>query len=61
MHTPSQEDILLDKWRESTACEKSEIIAPFLSEYGEQANWEDWLPFLHRRQVKGFEWTNSVD
>ena len=49
MDTPSQDDALLDKWRESTAREKSEAIAAFLNEYGEHANWEDWRTFLHRR------------
>ena len=61
MHTPLQDETLLDKWRESTAREKSEAIAAFLNEYGEQASWEDWLTFLHKCKAKGFEWTNSVD
>jgi hypothetical protein len=61
MHTQSQDDAHLDKWRESTAREKAEVIAAFLNEYGEHANWEDWRTFLHKRQAKGFEWTNSAN
>ena len=56
MHTPPQDDALLKKCRK-----RSEVIAAFLYEYGEQATWEDWRTFLHERQAKGFEWTNSLD
>ena len=61
MHTPSQDDSFLEKWRDSTAREKAEVIAAFLNECGEHAHWEDWRAFLQNRQVKGFEWTNCVD
>jgi hypothetical protein len=40
---------------------KGRIIAAFLNECGENAKWEDWCNFLHKHQVKGFEWTESVE
>jgi len=61
MHTSSQDDTLLKKWRERTVREKTKVIAAFLNEYGEHANWEEWLAFLRKHQANGFEWTNSVD
>jgi hypothetical protein len=62
MQPPSQDDIFLEKkWRERSTREKSEIITAFLNECGEDASWEEWRDFLHRRQVKGFDWTESAD
>ncbi len=60
MHTPSQDNTRLVEWKKSTAREKSEAIAAFIDEYGEQADWDDWRTFLHKRQAKGFEWTDTV-
>ena len=55
MQPPSQDDILLEqKWRERSTREKSEIITAFLNECGEDASWEEWRDFLHRRQAMGF-------
>ena len=55
MQTPTQDDILLEKiWREQSTHEKSEIITAFLNECGEDASWEEWRDFLHRRQAMGF-------
>ena len=56
MQTTPQDDALLNK-----RSKRSGVIAAFLNEYGEQATWEDWRTFLHERQAKGFEWTNSLD
>ena len=39
---------------------KGEVIATFSNEYGEYANQEEWIVFLHKHQVI-FEWTLSVD
>ena len=61
MHTPSQNDVPLEKWRQCAKRQRSEIITAFLSEYGEHASWQEWRSFLHDHQVKGFEWTESVD
>jgi hypothetical protein len=61
MHAPSQDDDLLEKWKNCTAREKSVVIKAFLNEYGEDATWEQWLAFLHsKQQVKAFEWTKLV-
>jgi hypothetical protein len=62
MHTPAELDDIMEKWKKCKARDKSIVIAAFLNECGEHATWEDWLAFLHKyRQVKGFEWTLSVD
>jgi hypothetical protein len=57
----SQDDSSLVKWSACTAREKTEVIAAFLNEYGEQANWEEWRSFLYTHQAKGFEWTRSLE
>jgi hypothetical protein len=42
--------------------EKSAVIRAFLDECREDATWEQWLAFLHRKeQVKAFEWIQLVD
>lgn len=61
MGTLSQDDALLKKWEEHTVRKKSEIITTFLNDYGEHANWEEWIAFLQKHQAKGFEWTHCVD
>ena len=61
MRTSSKDDALLEKWRETTAREKSGVFTAFLNEYGEQATWEEWVAFLREHQTNGFEWTHSVD
>ena len=61
MATSSLDDALLEKWRERTVRKKTEVIAAFLNEYGEHADWEEWIYFLHKHHVNGFEWTRSVD
>ena len=61
MPTSSQDAALLEKWRLRTKREKAEIITAFLNECGENAKWEDWCNFLHKHQVKGFEWTELVE
>lgn len=61
MQTSSQDAALLEKWRLRTVREKAKIIAAFLNECGENAKWEDWCDFLHKHQVKGFKWMESVD
>jgi len=61
MQTPSQDEVLMEKWRVRTAREKAEVITAFINEYGEHATWEEWRDFLRERQAKGFEWTESVD
>lgn len=41
--------------------ERTAVISTFLKEYGEYATWDEWLYFLHEREVKGFEWTQTVN
>ncbi len=36
---------------------KTDTIVEFLSEYGENAEWEEWLAFLQERPgLEGFDW-----
>jgi hypothetical protein len=61
VHNPSQDDVHPEKLRACTIREKAEVIAALLNECGEHSTWEEWRAFLHKHQVKGFEWTLSVD
>lgn len=43
------------------ALKKTEIFAEFLKEYGEHAEWEEWLVFLQERpELEGFEWARHL-
>lgn len=62
MHTPEQMGDVMEKRGRCVAREKAGVITAFLNECGEHATWEEWLDFLHKQhQLKGFEWTLSVD
>jgi len=62
MHTLGQMGDVMEKRGGGIALEKAVVITAFLNEYGEHANWEEWLDFLHtQHQVKVFKWTLSVD
>ena len=54
MHTPSQDEALLDKWSESTTREKSEAIPLFLTNTVNMLTGKIGVLFLHRRKMKGF-------
>ena len=57
----SQMDGLLAEWKVLPAHENSKVLANFFKEYGEYAEWEDWLTFLKERpELKGFEWARSL-
>ena len=61
MPMSSQMEGLLADWKLLPAHEKSKVLAEFLKEYGEYAEWEDWLTFLKERaELKGFEWARSL-
>ena len=43
------------------ALKKTEIFADFFREYGEHAEWEEWLAFLQERpELEGFEWARYL-
>ncbi len=57
MLTSEQMKDLLDERRVLLARKKTAVYAEFLLEYGEYAEWEDWLTFLKdRAELEGFEW-----
>ncbi len=62
MHTREQMGDVMEKWERCIAREKAVVVTAFFNECGEQATWEERLKFLHtKHQLKGFEWTLSVD
>ena len=62
MHTPEQIGDVMEKQARCIARQKAVVITAFFNEYGERATWEEWVGFLDtRHQLKGFEWTLSVD
>lgn len=57
----SQKEGSLAEWKMLAAHEKSQVLAEFNKEYGEYADWEDWLTFLKERpELKGFDWARSL-
>lgn len=39
---------------------KTETFVEFLNEYGENAEWEEWLAFLQERpELEGFDWARG--
>ena len=48
------------EWRMMPVLNKTETFAEFLNEYGEHAEWEEWLVFLQERpELEGFDWARS--
>jgi hypothetical protein len=61
MLTSEQMDDLITKGRFRLAHEKTAAYVEFLKNYGEHADWEDWLLFLDEHpELEGFEWVCSL-
>lgn len=62
MLTAKQIDDLIAEWRLLSVRKKSELLAEFLKEYGEQAEWEEWLSYLRERaEMDKFAWARSFE
>ena len=61
MLTAEQMDDLLAEWRMLSVQQKSAVLAAFIREYGEHAEWEEWVKYLQdHAELKKFEWTRSL-
>jgi hypothetical protein len=59
--TSTQMDEVIAEWDLPLALKKTEIFAEFFKEYGEHAEWEEWLTFLKERpELEGFEWARNL-
>ncbi|MCP4341551.1 MAG: hypothetical protein GY799_22390 [Desulfobulbaceae bacterium] len=61
MVTSTEMDELIAERGLPPALKKTEIFAEFFKEYGEHAEWEEWLAFLQERpELEGFEWARHL-
>jgi hypothetical protein len=61
MLTSEQMDELIAEWRFRLAYKKTAVYMEFLKNYGEHADWEEWLFFLDEHpDLEGFDWVHSL-
>ena len=61
MLTAKQMDDLISEWQLLSMQKKSALLAEFIQQYGENAEWEEWVRFLQERaELEKFEWAQSL-
>jgi hypothetical protein len=61
MLTAKQMDDLISEWRLLSRQKKSALLADFIEQYGEHAEWEEWIKYLQERsELDKFEWTRPL-
>ncbi len=61
MLTAKQMDDLISEWRLLSIRKKSALLAEFIEQYGEHAEWEEWVKYLQERaELEEFDWAQSL-
>lgn len=61
MLTSEQMDELIAEWKIRLAYKKTAVYVDFIKNYGEYAEWEEWLLFLDEHpDLEGFDWVDSL-